>query len=259
MVELLHVQVASALSLAGMALGWRGGMRELHGFYDAPKAVSALLWGIGLGALAAAGFDIFVFEPYFLLVYQGGSPMSWATLVTAIIISAGITSLTLWKSANRKVRATFASPVTGWAFGLGTGAMLSMRLSYRVLEIEGGFTVLGMVQMGILSLVTPLIHAVIGCGLGSRAQRGEVKLSIFWAIMSHLLAVILLTYSVIQIVGWVLIVPLLLLGMQRANSKWLPESLHPEAARRLRRVRADAARKARAQAVSGGTLDAESE
>ena len=44
------------------------------------------------------------------------------------------------------------------------------------------------------------------------------------------------------IFGWIFIIPPLLLGMRRADSKWLNESLHPEAARRLRRVRAQAIR-----------------
>ena len=45
MLDLLHIQLLAGLSLAGMALGWRGGMRELHGFYDSQKAINLLKSG----------------------------------------------------------------------------------------------------------------------------------------------------------------------------------------------------------------------
>ena len=242
MAELLYVQVATLFSLLGMALGWRGGMRNLHGFYDSPSMVKSLIWGFGLGAMVAAALDFFVFQPYLILVVEGSSSFSWATLILLLVFGAGISSLTLWRAGNRSVRAKFAAPVNGWAFGLGTGAMLAARLGFRVFQIEGGFTILALIQLALLALFLPLIHAVIGCGLGARAQRGDVALALFWSSIAHLFGIMMVTYATLVIFGWIFIIPPLLLGMRRADSKWLNESLHPEAARRLRRVRAQAIR-----------------
>lgn len=242
MAELLYVQVAILFSLLGMALGWRGGMRNLHGFYDSPSMVKSLIWGFGLGAMVAAAIDFFIFEPYLILVFEGSSSFSWATWVLLLVFGAGISALTLWRAGNRSVRAKFAAPVNGWAFGLGTGAMLAARLGFRVFQLAEGFTISALLQLTLLAFFLPLIHAVIGCGLGARAQRGDVALALFWSTVAHLFGIMLVCYAALDILGWIFIIPPLLLGMRRADSKWLNESLHPEAARRLRRVRAQAIR-----------------
>ncbi|HIK77831.1 MAG TPA: hypothetical protein EYG04_00325 [Candidatus Poseidoniales archaeon] len=257
--DLLHIQLLAGLSLAGMALGWRGGMRELHGFYDSQKAVTALMFGIGIGSIAAAATDILVFEPYYALVIQGSSSLSWATMAVAAFVSAGLSAITLRFAASRRARATFAAPAIGWAFGLGTGAMLAMRMGYRVLELADGVTIPSLIRVGALVLLLPLIHAIIGCGLGSRAQRGSPFLALFWATFWHLVAVNLITYAVLVPIGWILILPPFLIGMRRANTVWMRHSLHPEAARRLRRVRAEAKRKLLQEQVLNGTPVIESE
>lgn len=257
--DLLHIQLLAGLSLGGMALGWQGGMRELHGFYDSQKAVTALMFGIGIGAIAAAATDVLVFEPYYALVIQGSSSLSWATMVVALFISAGMAAITLRFSASRRARATFAAPAIGWAFGLGTGAMLAMRMGYRVLELAGGITFPSMIRVGALVLLLPLIHAVIGCGLGSRAQRGSPALALFWGTVAHLIAVNLITYAVLVPIGWILILPPFMIGMRRANTVWMRHSLHPEAARRLRRVRSEVSRKAQQARVLHHTPIIESE
>lgn len=259
MAVLAYIQVATLLSLLGMALGWRGGMRNLHGFYDSPSMAKALVWGFGIGAIVAAAIDIFIFDLYVILVYEGSSTVSWATLVLLGVFGAGISALTLWRAGNRAIRAKFAAPVNGWTFGLGTGAMLAARLGNRVFELAQGFTFSAIIQVALLSLFLPLIHAVIGCGLGARAQRGEVSLAIFWATIAHAVGIMMVTYAALDVLGWIFIIPPLLLGMRRSDSKWLIESLHPEAARRLRRVRAQAIRDGRNSGVPTDTSSEESE
>jgi hypothetical protein len=192
--------------------------------------------------MIAAAIDFFVFQPYLILAVEGSSSFSWASLVLLLVFGAGISALTLWRAGNRLVRAKFAAPVNGWAFGLGTGAMLAARLGFRVFQIEDGFTGFAFLQLILLAFFLPLIHAVIGCGLGARAQRGDVALALFWSTIAHLLGIMLVTYATLVMLGWIFIIPPLLLGMRRADSKWLNESLHPEATRRLRRVRAQAIR-----------------
>ena len=251
MADLAFIQVATLFGLIGMALGWRGGMRNLHGFYDGPSMTNALVWGFGIGAIIAAGIDELFFRPYVQLVWQGSSPFSWASMVVLIVFGVGVSAATLWRAGNRKVRAKFAAPVNGWTFGLGTGSMLTVRLGNRALELADGFTIDALITLTLLALFLPLIHAVIGCGLGARAQRGEVALALFWASLYYTFAIMLVCYATLAPVGWIFIIPPLLIGMRRADSKWLLESLHPEASRRLRRVRAQAIRKSNNSNIQG--------
>ena len=60
------------VGLLGMGLGWQGGMRRLHGFYDIQPAVRMMLYGLILGSFLALAIDELIFMPSLMLAIGGG-------------------------------------------------------------------------------------------------------------------------------------------------------------------------------------------
>ena len=79
--------------LLGMGLGWQGGMRRLHGFYDIQPAVRMILYGLILGSFLALAIDELIFLPSYVLAAEGGGGTgTWPGLLVSLIV-ANLTSL----------------------------------------------------------------------------------------------------------------------------------------------------------------------
>ena len=59
-IELWEMQVAFAIGLLGIYVGWRGTIAKMTGFYDLSGAVKTLLYGIISGVLAASAIDALI-------------------------------------------------------------------------------------------------------------------------------------------------------------------------------------------------------
>ena len=56
-IEIWEMQVAFAIGLLGIYVGWRGTIAKMTGFYDLSGAVKTLLFGIISGGIAATAID----------------------------------------------------------------------------------------------------------------------------------------------------------------------------------------------------------
>ena len=59
-IEMWEMQIAFAIGLLGIYIGWRGTIAKMTGYYDLSGAVKTLLLGIISGFLAASAIDVLI-------------------------------------------------------------------------------------------------------------------------------------------------------------------------------------------------------
>jgi hypothetical protein len=242
--ELAQVNLMLLVGLLGMGLGWQGGMRRLHGFYDIQPAVRMMLYGLILGSFLALAIDKLIFWPSWELANGGGGSLeSWPGLLVSLFIANLSSLVVMFLLSRRSVRLNKSAPTTGWALGLMLGAMVAVRLGFELLRLHG-LTVTVAVSIAILVVFMPQMEAVICSGQGSRGQRGERWLSLFWATAWRFIGTMFLIAALLAPIWWIFLIPPLLIGRARAEKVWLFDSLTPEALRRYRRVLAQSGTRA---------------
>ncbi len=241
--ELVLFQLSSFCALIGMTLGWRGVMTKFAGFYDLPTAWSQVFWGIVLGGVYAVMADGLLFRPYFTTVASNGTigtGLNIFTLVFVALIASVFSHLLLRRS---RVRKGGSQPSSGWALGLAIGGMTAMVVMFRMFEFEGIFTATGLLNVALVSIITPRAEALITSRHGflmlQDRRWGAVLRSVFWRS-----ALLVGVYSaVFQITIWLFIIPFVILANPSAET-WIWESVPKEGRRRLRRLWAEQARDA---------------
>jgi hypothetical protein len=244
--ELAQVNLMLFVGLIGMGFGWRGGMRRLHGFYDIAPAIRLVLYGLVLGSFLAYAIDTFIFLPSFILARGGGGDYrSWPVLIITFFVANIASLVTMFLLSRRSVRLNKSAPTSGWAFGLMLGAMISVKLGFQIIRIESGFSIGLVATIAILIFYMPQFEATICCGQGSRGQRGERWLALFWATFWRFFGYMFIVVALISPIWWIFLIPPLMVGISRAEHKWMMDSLTPEAQRRYRRVIAQSAKRER--------------
>ena len=244
--ELAQVNLMLFVGLIGMGFGWQGGMRRLHGFYDIVPAIRLVLYGLVLGSFLAYAIDELIFLPSFVLAVEGGGDYrSWPGLIITFFVANLASLMTMFLLSRRSVRLNKSAPTSGWAFGLMLGAMISVKLGFQIIRIESGFSIGLVATIAILIFYMPQFEATICCGQGSRGQRGERWLALFWATFWRFFGYMFIVVALISPIWWLFLIPPLMVGISRAEHKWMMDSLTPEAQRRYRRVIAQSAKRER--------------
>ena len=239
--ELVLFQLSSFCALIGMTLGWRGVMTKFAGFYDLPTAWSQVFWGIVLGGVSAVMADGLLFRPYYTTVTTNDGVYTGLNIFPLMFVAmfASIFSHLLLRRA--RVRKGGSQPSSGWALGLAIGGMTAMVMMFRMFEFEGIFSPLGLINVALVSIVTPRAEALITARHGYMMLQdrrwGAVLRSAFWR-ASLLVG---LYFVVFNPEGWVFILPFVMLTNPSAE-KWIWESVPKEGRRRLRRLWAEQAR-----------------
>ena len=237
--ELVLFQLSSFFALVGMTLGWRGVMTKYAGFYDLPTAWNQVFWGILLGGFYAMSADNGLFVPYFATATNGDAYAGLNVISLMLIpMIASVGSHLLLR--RKRVRKGGSQPASGWALGLAIGGMVAMVVIYRNFELYG-FNVFSLGNAAMFALVVPRADALITARHGflmlQDARWGAVLRSTFWR-AALLVAVY---FIVFQPLGWVFVLPFVLLGNPSADA-WIWESVPKEGRRRLRRIWAEEAR-----------------
>ena len=250
--ELVLFQLSSFCALVGMTLGWRGVMTKFAGFYDLPTAWSQVFWGIVLGGAYAVMADGLLFRPYYTTVISSDSVYTGLNIISLMIVTLFASVFAHLLLRRSRVRRGGSQPTSGWALGLAIGGMLAMVMMFRMFEFEDIFTLAGLANIALVSVVTPRAEALITARHGYMMLQGRrwgaVLRSAFWR-ASLLVA---LYFVVFQPVGWVFILPFLFLAAPSAET-WIWESVPKEGRRRLRRLWAEQARSAQALRDQGFT------
>lgn len=239
--ELVLFQLSSFCALIGMTLGWRGVMTKFAGFYDLPTAWSQVFWGIVLGGVYAVMADGLLFRPYFITVESGGTIGTGLNIFSLLFVSliASIFSHLLLRRS--RVRKGGSQPSSGWALGLAIGGMTAMVVMFRMFEFEGIFSTIGLLNIALVSVITPRAEALITSRHGflmlNDRRWGAVLRSMFWRS-----ALLVGVYSaVFTPTIWLFVIPFVILANPSAET-WIWESVPKEGRRRLRRLWAEQAR-----------------
>lgn len=247
--ELVLFQLSSFCALVGMTLGWRGVMTKFAGFYDLPTAWNHVFWGIVLGGLYAVMADGLLFRPYYTTVVSNDGVYTGLNIVSLMLVALFASVFSHLLLRRKRVRRGGSQPTSGWALGLAIGGMVAMVMMFRMFEFDETYTLPGLVNVALISVMSPRAEALITSRHGFMMLQGRrwgaVLRSAFWR-ASFLVAIYFVFFEPI---GWVFILPFILLATPSAET-WIWESVPKEGRRRLRRMWAEQVRDAQPASVS---------
>ena len=222
---LWQLQVATAIGIIGVWIGWRGGMSKMVGFYDLPTATRLLLYGFFTGALYQFLSASLILDPL------------WAgrlfPLLPTLIVSLSLSLLTMFLLTRESVRRLNGQPTAGWTFGLGIGPMLVVLLVYRLITTTGaGFVVSGFGWQTLLvgfalAAMVPWSMAIIGSWQGWNALQGRRFKPAFKAMLMHSTLLVILAFGLAYPIALLGLPAFIVWGQRQADTVWLPSGLSP--------------------------------
>ena len=225
-IPLWQLQVATAIGLLGVWIGWRGGMSRMIGFYDLPAATRLLLFGFFFGVLYGFFAVALVMHP----MWQG----ILLPLVPLLMVALGISLATMFLLTREGVRRLNGQPTAGWTFGLGMGSMLVVRLIYEVFAFPDdighwiyGFNAASIALALGLVLTVPWTEAIICSWQGWNALEGRRFKPAFKAMLARSILLVILTFGVVYPLALLFLPPFIMWGQTRADQVWLPSGLSP--------------------------------
>jgi len=239
---MIAAQIATAFGLIGWAIGWRGGMIRMRGFYDMPSATRNLMFGFVFGALVAYGLELVMYRPaYNLAITEGLFPAD--IIFTGFLVGMFTSTISHFLLTRESIKSTISHTTSGWALGLGVGSMIVVRLGYYKFEQSYDFDTI--VTVCLMAVSIPWVEALIFCWHGSRIQVTKIWSSIILSAISHTLVYFVLVYAMLQPqpLTWAFFAVIIMLGQRVANERWIPMALTQDARRRYRRVLASESRR----------------
>tara|TARA_B100000575_G_scaffold134104_1_gene106851 strand:- start:285 stop:1034 length:750 start_codon:yes stop_codon:yes gene_type:complete len=159
LIGLVEMQIAFAIALLGIYIGWRTGLSHVSGFYDLTGAARHLLYGIVIGMIFAVAVDRMILAEIVL-------GRSWDAIApTMILIGASQSMLTLVVTGRPRTVRTSSSMPYGWTFGLGLG---SMQAAYVIVRLFDPETWAGSTGFGVSAIFFGLVISAT-CALGTAA------------------------------------------------------------------------------------------
>ncbi|MBF26261.1 MAG: hypothetical protein CMA98_00440 [Euryarchaeota archaeon] len=237
-VPLLQMQIAFAIGLLGVYIGWRGIIAKMTGFYDMAGAFKYLLFGIVSGMVFAVASDEMILQ---FAVIEAKLNIIYAFIV-CLIIGASESALVMFLLGRPKVVSLRASTPYGWTLGLGMGAMFTSVLIVRLFDpaLPGsdfsGFDIIAIVIALSLAVIACLGNALVSTyqGVGvltstrlktfyvSAFSRGVLILGCIFILWQPL---IIIFFSTLIFYYW-----------PTAQKEWLPLGMTPAASQAFRRT-----------------------
>ena len=237
-IPLLQMQIAFAIGLLGVYIGWRGIIAKMTGFYDMAGAFKYLLFGIVTGMIFAVASDEMILQ---FAVIEARINIIYAFIVS-LIIGTSESALVMFLLGRPKIVNLRASTPYGWTLGLGMGAMFTSVLIVRLFDpILPGSDFSG---FGIVSITIALSLAVIAC-LGNALISTYQGVGILTSTRFKTFYVSTICRGVL-ILGSIFILwyPLIIIFFSTiifyywpiAQTKWLPLGMTPAASKAFRRT-----------------------
>ena len=237
-IPLVQMQIAFAIGLLGVYIGWRGIIAKMTGFYDMAGAFKYLLFGIVSGMVFAVASDEMILQ---FAVIEAKLNIIYAFIV-CLIIGASESALVMFLLGRPKVVSLRASTPYGWTLGLGMGAMFTSVLIVRLFDpvLPGsdfsGFDIIAIVIALSLAVIACLGNALISTyqGVGvltstrlktfyvSAFSRGVLILGCIFILWQPL---IIIFFSTLIFYYW-----------PTAQKEWLPLGMTPAASQAFRRT-----------------------
>ena len=233
---LWQTQLAFAIGIIGVFVGWRGSIARMTGFFDLSGSVKYLLFGIVSGMLLASAADTMILAGIITEQVNIITAASYALLI-AIAESAFVLFL-LGRPRNVALR---ASPPFGWTLGLGIGAMQASVLAFRLFDEElnssfSGFTPYSILIALVISITACSGHAVLSTYQGAMILEPR-RLGPFFS-TSILRAALILSLILSVYTPIIIIAPLtgIVAAWAPSQERWLPSGLTPAARQAFRRT-----------------------
>ena len=232
-IPLVQMQIAFAIGLLGVYIGWRGIIAKMTGFYDMAGAFKYLLFGIVSGMVFAVASDEMILQ---FAVIEAKLNIIYAFIV-CLIIGASESALVMFLLGRPKVVSLRASTPYGWTLGLGMGAMFTSVLIVRLFDPDiSGFDIIAIVIAPSLAVIACLGNALVSTyqGVGvltstrlktfyvSTFSRGVLILGCIFILWQPL---IIIFFSTLIFYYW-----------PTAQKEWLPLGMTPAASQAFRRT-----------------------
>jgi hypothetical protein len=236
-IPLVQMQLAFAIGLLGVYIGWRGIIAKMTGFYDMAGAFKYLLFGIVSGMVFAVASDE--------MILQFGVIDSQLNIFTAffvsLLIGASESALVLFLLGRPKIVALRASTPYGWTLGLGMGAMFTSVLIVRLFDPQltsdfSGFSIISI----LISLSLAVIACVGNAEISTFQGVGVLNSRRFKTFYLSAIARSILILGLVLTLWYPLIIlflaPVLFYFWPIAQNKWLLLGMTPAASQAFRRT-----------------------
>ena len=236
-IPLVQMQLAFAIGLLGVYIGWRGIIAKMTGFYDMAGAFKYLLFGIVSGMVFAVASDE--------MILQFGVIDSQLNIFTAffvsLLIGASESALVLFLLGRPKRVALRASTPYGWTLGLGMGAMFTSVLIVRLFDPQltsdfSGFSIISI----LISLSLAVIACVGNAEISTFQGVGVLNSRRFKTFYLSAIARSILILGLVLTLWYPLIIlflaPVLFYFWPIAQNKWLLLGMTPAASQAFRRT-----------------------
>ena len=236
-IPLVQMQLAFAIGLLGVYIGWRGIIAKMTGFYDMAGAFKYLLFGIVSGMVFAVASDE--------MILQFGVIDSQLNIFTAffvsLLIGASESALVLFLLGRPKIVALRASTPYGWTLGLGMGAMFTSVLIVRLFDPQltsdfSGFSIISI----LISLSLAVIACVGNAEISTFQGVGVLNSRRFKTFYLSAIARGILILGLVLTLWFPLIIlflaPVLFYFWPIAQNKWLLLGMTPAASQAFRRT-----------------------
>lgn len=246
-IPVLHMQLAFAIALIGVVVGWRGVLTRMTGFYDLSGAVKYLLYGIVAGVLLALAVDRLVLATILLESDTSSVSVPLGFIIPmALLIGALESSFVLFLLGRPGVSSIRASPPFGWALGLGLGSMQAAYLIVRLFDPDperlaaissiAGFDTLSISLAMAISVMSCMGHSLSCSWQGFRMLSGSRAYPLAISTIARASLSICLVLCLIDPIFFVGVLPFVVFYWFRAQEEWLPSGLTPAARQAYRRT-----------------------
>ncbi|HJM24540.1 MAG TPA: hypothetical protein QF821_02710 [Candidatus Thalassarchaeaceae archaeon] len=234
-IEIWEMQVAFAIGLLGIYVGWRGTIAKMTGFYDLSGAVKTLLFGIISGGIAATAIDSLI-----LIKVLSETQNIISLGVISLIIALAESSFALFVLGRSRTVELRACAPYGWTLGLGLGAMRSSYLNVRLFDPEvwngTGFSISNIGLACVLTVITCLGHASITTWQGSKIIENNRFRPLIYGTVARSALILVTVLTIFFPLILALVAPIILWSWFPAQESWLPSGLTPAARQAYRRT-----------------------
>ena len=235
LINIVEMQIAFAIALLGIYLGWRAGLSHISGFYDLTGAARHLLYGIVIGMIFAVAVDQLVLAEIVINT-------SWDALApTMLLIGASQSMLVLVVTGRPRTVRTCSSMPYGWTFGLGMGAMQAAYIIVRIFDPDtwaesSGFGIGALLMGAVVSATCALAMASISGWQGTRLLQGYRLVPTIISTVMRAMVIASVTLSIFEPMAILISAPPAFYYAFNKAPSWAIETLSPPSKREYRKM-----------------------
>lgn len=236
-IPLFQMQIAFAIGLLGVYIGWRGIIAKMTGFYDMAGAFKYLLFGIVSGMVFAVASDEMILQ---FAVLESRLNIIHAFIIS-LLIGASESALVMFLLGRPKVVTLRASTPYGWTLGLGMGAMFTSVLIVRLFDPQlrpgfSGFDVISIIIGLSIAVIACLGNALISTYQGLGVLNSKRFKTFYISTFSRGILILGLIATLWQPLLIIFFATLIYYYWPTAQIKWLPAGMTPAAFQAFRRT-----------------------